>query len=851
MEERSSSQSEQGPRKQSTIRRKPVAGHDSPIPIEYSPYRSPIEEARIPNFPVQYIPYRSPVDETRAPDIPVQYIPYRSLGDVPTRLHPTIYRRPSVSRRNTIRGRSHGGSFSTGSANRISTRASISNYSDYGVSPVSPMSPNPRSRRTSADEIIANVSREVSYYHSDSSASNYRAPLSPLMELSAQEAAFRSSFQQESSIGSPLTSNWGTIGSAYRPPGRGFRSSSITREGICNWLPLTLRWPFMMGLFLASLGLAGLTLGLTIRSQNYQGLGNDRGSSAFFFAWRFIPTLAAVIYGMLTSAVVVDIKRTEPYARLSRPDGASATSSLFLKPRMIFFELFDALTKSRNDGFRNWALFWALLINLLALLLIIPFSAAFLSPRTMLYTANTDFSRLSISLDRPLEFSKDNSTISQTISSILTNTSNSAWIAGDYVVLPVYPSKLGATPYSASLYQSKEEWTADTTIYMADLTCESMNLQNIANISSTRQISFPPNVSVFATVNLTSMVLTSDDGCSLGYAEYPPEFSPNTIFTSGGGWWSGGSNFSYPTDWSPDNDTADGLADNFPFMLNTSSECGDRDIFFLATAFEGTNFQAQGQVCKSSYFSAILPVTVSNTGDSTQITFNEIDFNIAKVPMSAADIDLTTLENVFRGQDWSSKFRSPDPGLNPALRTRPSLGGPLALLGAQNNFDLLQMISNPLLASQARQIKQKFFGESMLSAFKTIENQNPDADTDAIVGKVVTAERRIIVSFVAGIILTTVFLLSSLMVGIVVGYTRLDERPLNILRDPSSTLAIASLVSAGQNSRVLFEGMDTASQDWMLKSLARNVFYLRHGVLYSYDIRDTYQHTGKFSKSYL
>jgi len=167
----------------------------------------------------------------------------------------------------------------------------------------------------------------------------------------------------------------------------------------------------------------------------------------------------------------------------------------------------------------------------------------------------------------------------------------------------------------------------------------------------------------------------------------------------------------------------------------------------------------------------------------------------------------------------------------------PRIGGPLALLGAQNNFDLAKMLADPSLADQARQIKQRFFGESLQAALQTNTAQTIGSTN----GNMVAIEQRIVLSLPIGIILTMMFFASSLMIGLTVGYTRLHERPLNLAQDPGSTSAMASLISSGQNTRALFEGLDTSSQHAMRRQLGKQVFYLRHGIIYSYDVRDAYQ----------
>jgi hypothetical protein len=132
----------------------------------------------------------------------------------------------------------------------------------------------------------------------------------------------------------------------------------------------------MIFLLLVTLGLGLLALGLTIHSERCQGLGSDQGISIFLSRWRFTPTLLAAIYTLLLMAMVNDIKRTEAFARLSRPNGALAEYTLFVKWRFFWFDPFDSLSKRKNGGHRNWALFDASITSIMALLIISPFLLA-------------------------------------------------------------------------------------------------------------------------------------------------------------------------------------------------------------------------------------------------------------------------------------------------------------------------------------------------------------------------------------------------------------------------------------------------------------------------------------------
>ncbi len=57
------------------------------------------------------------------------------------------------------------------------------------------------------------------------------------------------------------------------------------------------------------------------------------------FAYRYLPTIVAVIYGMAWAWVDVDAKRMEPYFQLAKPEGALARDSILLSYPYEFLPL--------------------------------------------------------------------------------------------------------------------------------------------------------------------------------------------------------------------------------------------------------------------------------------------------------------------------------------------------------------------------------------------------------------------------------------------------------------------------------------------------------------------------------
>ena len=625
----------------------------------------------------------------------------------------------------------------------------------------------------------------------------------------------------------------------FKPPGLDLNRTGDVRNsgGALRWLPISLRWWSMTFLFLLSLGLGLAALLLALHSRTHQGLGAEMNSLAFLFTWKFVPTLLAIIYTLLLMLMVSDIKRTEPYTRLSRPDGAPA-STLFLRPGPLWSDPVTALRRTSNGGARNWALFWAALINILSLLLVVPFSAAFIYPAEVVFMNSSNFSRLAVSTDGPLKLSTDDSILFRTISSELLNTTTSAWVNNGYAVLPFWPSNEKTFSLGGVLSSSPQQWTANTTIYQVDLECDLMSLRSFAKNTL-------PTSTGSSNTDILSFVIGSEDGCSLGLAGFSPSSGTDTIFSTGGGWWSGAPNFDYPLFWASSNGTVADLTPSNPILLNTTSQCGTRSMFFLAEPYaENQTFRALGQVCTSSYYSATLPVTVSNADLPPAITFDSKVFASAREPIASNVLDTSAFESLFLNQNWASKFQFPNSSVNPDLPLRPRLGGPLGLLGAENDFDISEMLSNPNLTTQARQIKQRFLGESMMSSFRHIAAEN----SESVSGTSATPERRIVVSFAVGIILAVAMLLSSCILLLVAFHTRPHKRPLNLLRDPGSFKTMASLICSRPDTRSLFEGTDRSSESSMRHKLTGHVLYLRNGELYAYGMDEVSQLSSECSQ---
>lgn len=92
--------------------------------------------------------------------------------------------------------------------------------------------------------------------------------------------------------------------------------------------------PVLISVIIVTLLLAGTIEFLAQRSQRQGGLAlserSDSLSGTVTFGYLYAPTVISVLYSLLWSWIDLDIRRIQPWLELSRPEGATADSSLLL-----------------------------------------------------------------------------------------------------------------------------------------------------------------------------------------------------------------------------------------------------------------------------------------------------------------------------------------------------------------------------------------------------------------------------------------------------------------------------------------------------------------------------------------
>ena len=72
-----------------------------------------------------------------------------------------------------------------------------------------------------------------------------------------------------------------------------------------------------------------------------------------------------------------EIKRTKPYSKMVKSQGAPAQATLLYRPLLWWSTLADALSRSKNNGSVNWGVACSAVTYVLATLVVTPLTSAF------------------------------------------------------------------------------------------------------------------------------------------------------------------------------------------------------------------------------------------------------------------------------------------------------------------------------------------------------------------------------------------------------------------------------------------------------------------------------------------
>jgi len=112
-----------------------------------------------------------------------------------------------------------------------------------------------------------------------------------------------------------------------------------------NWKPFCMRWPYLTALTLISVTLAVAQEIICRRGALYTFNSPSELSTWQYFTFKYLPTLVAVLFGILWQVTDLAVKRLEPYYQLSKQGGALAAESINVDyiTFFTFFRPFKAL----------------------------------------------------------------------------------------------------------------------------------------------------------------------------------------------------------------------------------------------------------------------------------------------------------------------------------------------------------------------------------------------------------------------------------------------------------------------------------------------------------------------------
>ncbi|KAI0096452.1 hypothetical protein GGR51DRAFT_567199 [Nemania sp. FL0031] len=605
----------------------------------------------------------------------------------------------------------------------------------------------------------------------------------------------------------PVPSRDSEVSSATRGGGIALieRHGSVKSGGIATtpaWLPYTLRWPCLTSILVFTAVLEILVVIAHVISARGNGLVADDGSGSIIVVSKFVPTLLAVIHGILLSILLNDVKRTHAFANLASPSGASAKLSLTWTAD-AWWEAFIASLPKRHTKKTSWALLCATVSFIFSFLIVSPFSSTLLVSQDVLFTEEVTFSQLGISSALPLQSNPIATTYFRTVSNILQNVTTSAWITDSYAVLPFWPSTINSAPLGPTISDSVQTWLSKTTVFDIEMDCEQMSL-----VESLPLDWLDPELNI--TVPAHRVRLLSPSGCALNLTL--PDGTD--LSGSGGAVWSALRNINV-TD----------FTDSWESPFSTNG-CTQDEIVFLSKPLSratAANATATGQACKTNYYVGNSSVTVTLSNSVSLVKVDRPEYLSVRKPITSAVADLSSFQDVFfNNTNWNIHLKKP------LISQRAFASGPAILLSAIYDFAPEKMIADTSFIENLGGVKRRFFGELLRDVFDTTSN----GDTVTASGIIADTRRRVVVVPSVAIVLEVTLFLQIFLLLTVLITTRLSRRPLGLFEDPTPPIQVAKFIASDAGTLQSLDSLHGASSKGLALALSEKKYLLSEGHIH-------------------
>lgn len=564
---------------------------------------------------------------------------------------------------------------------------------------------------------------------------------------------------------------------------------------------MTLRIPFLASFISVSLLLSLLIISLEYYSSRNSGITDFRNGAGFRICWSYLPTALATIYSIVWGLVDYNAKRTEPFARLSRPEGCSAKYSLFLMHTIPGLQVVRALSKKAGDGRISWTMVWTGLGYFLSFLVLVPLSSGLFEPRMVATVTMEDFQSFQpFNVQNPITTANERLEMPyfSTMAAIGRGVNTSLWTTDKYFITPFWPTAMDRPSGARIPSQNPEIWTGNTSVYSAKLVCTPLKKQF-------RRYDDP------GANNMTQLRLYDDKGCEA--AVYG--LTRDTV-------WEGGT-------WARSDfkvlqlGQLSRIARLLRYAPDIKSGCEGQLLFYRDSVKDLT----AASMCTGQFLSADMSVSIHTSGTNSTIRLDSPElFDARAKPLSEGTFNSSGFIHKSFLIDELHYTTRPVPGLgltgyrNGLEYLTAKIDGPLIYLAGRYNNDTSFLAVQERLEFEAQQVFQRFFAEFIDNTVSRFANKYKSTPTQRT-----RQTRRLVVNKIIGVSVSSLFTLSAVLaIAICVSA---NGRELGLYKDMATIAEMATLLLNSDDMEEMLTGMDGCTEEQMADLLKDCTLKLR------------------------
>ncbi|KAF2009514.1 hypothetical protein BU24DRAFT_401289 [Aaosphaeria arxii CBS 175.79] len=426
------------------------------------------------------------------------------------------------------------------------------------------------------------------------------------------------------------------------------------------------------------------------------------------------------------------------------------------------------------------------------------------------------------------------------------NISTSAWATDSSFVLPFWPKKEDQQ-LDPKLNSTYGNWKAGTTVLQASFECQNMTISQSIVRKPYEILDTHPSLQK----GIQPMVvfnISSADGCDYELSLH----AVGSQLSYGGMLWSDTSvlhEISTTHRLQPGYHPApEKVGPMSPFArVNITEQCRNREIIIANTAwtkpwlFDGMqylqglpenatyeqrpNFRMRALLCDTRY--SMVERSMSASISSTETVLENapgVQGELKKIPenmFNTTRFRESSLHDNWRSYVLRSRYDPHVDQSNDTIESRNAeFTGLSAVLGAFYSYNLSNVIDEPRLIETAAKIRGRIFAETMQDIVTTASA----VSRETMEGLVANVENRVVVITEVGVTIAVLFFTSFILLLLVLWFSRLARRPLNLQSDPASTVGMAALLDPGRARTSTLRTMHKASKNDLYSALRRDKY---------------------------